>query len=569
MNRLPRLLAIPLVLLLLIAVWFWWNLPEKVDMAAYVPADSLVYLELNSLTDVANSLINTDASRQLGVYVGIKSDQRRDRLLTDWARVTGIASTKSVIVARSQAALVLLEINPASSDTTLDLKPLTALVIETHTSSARIKPAIEQLLGDFARRNFGQPVVERVTNDQGEFLKWISPDGLRRIVLLIDGSTAIVGNDERAVSACLAARRGQRPNLAHQPDVEDMRGRVRTNDALAFGYVSSANAARLLAALTPAIFGQIPEESQFQRLLAVSSAKVLGSIGWSARPFADGIEDLYFMTVKSVLIERLRPALRSTVQPQHHAWSVLPSDTYSVTNYNFADPSAAWLALNGAVSSQLDTLAAILFSTLSKASLAPYGIDEPETFLRAIKPEILTAKLDAASERSVVVAGIADEVTLRKLVSRQFGPKPRTEHIGDNELIISADERSAASFNNGYFMLGSPEDLRHCLSGAKRAEQSLASQAGVTTYSTEAQDSPDVVTYTQDSERVRALLTAVARLRAPSSSVLSVDVEPLIKKLPYAVTETKLGDFGCERRTRSPLGQFTTLISLLSSDTKK
>jgi hypothetical protein len=568
MNRLPRLLAILLVLILLIGIYLWWNQPKKVDMAGYVPADSMVYLELNSLTDVAGSLMNTDAWRQLSVYVGIESDQQKGRWLTEWARVTGIASTKSVIVARSQAALVLLEINPASSDTTLDLKPLAALVIETHTSSARIKPAIEQLLGDFARRNFGQPSVERVTNDQGDFLKWESPDGKRRIVLLIDGSTAIIGNDERAATACLAAHKGQRPSLAHQPDIEEIRGRVRASDALAFGYVSSANAARLLAALTPAIFGQVPEESQFQKLLAVSSAKVLGSIGWSSRPFVGGIEDFYFMSVKSVLIERLRPALKSTVQPQHHAWSLLPVDTYSVTNYDFADSSAAWLALNTAVSSQLDTLGAILFSTLSKASLAPYGIDEPETFLRAIKPEILTAKVEATSERSVVVAGIADQEALRKLVTRQFGPTPRTEHIGDRELIISVDERSAASFNNGYFMLGSPEDLRRCLSSANQTDASFASPVAATKYSTEAQDSPAVVTYTQDSERIRALLAAVARLRGPSS-VLSVDVESQIKKLPYAVTETKLGDFGFERRTRSPLGQFSTLISLLSSDTKR
>ncbi|HXM36815.1 MAG TPA: hypothetical protein VN920_16585, partial [Pyrinomonadaceae bacterium] len=61
MNRITRLLSIVLVLPLLIATWLWWNHPKKVDMAAYVPADSLLYLESNSLADIAGALMETDA----------------------------------------------------------------------------------------------------------------------------------------------------------------------------------------------------------------------------------------------------------------------------------------------------------------------------------------------------------------------------------------------------------------------------------------------------------------------------------------------------------------------------
>jgi len=154
----------------------------------------------------------------------IKSESAEDRLLTDWARCTGIGIDKECNCRALTGGARIVEINPASSDTTLDLKPLTAswLLKRIHPALASSRRSSNCLA--ISRAGFWvQPVVERVTNDQDEFLKWISPDGLRRIVLLIDGSTAIVGNDERAVSACLAARRGQRPNLAHQPDVEDMR----------------------------------------------------------------------------------------------------------------------------------------------------------------------------------------------------------------------------------------------------------------------------------------------------------------------------------------------------------
>ena len=49
MRKIVRLIAIVAVLVLVGFGWFWWNRPQPVDMAAYVPADALVYLEANSL----------------------------------------------------------------------------------------------------------------------------------------------------------------------------------------------------------------------------------------------------------------------------------------------------------------------------------------------------------------------------------------------------------------------------------------------------------------------------------------------------------------------------------------
>jgi hypothetical protein len=37
----------------------------------------------------------------------------------------------------------------------------------------------------------------------------------------------------------------------------------------------------------------------------------------------------------------------------------------------------------------------------------------------------------------------------------------------------------------------------------------------------------------------------------------------MVAKLPYSATETTLGELGFERVTKSPLGQFSTLLPLL------
>ncbi|MGH9879914.1 MAG: hypothetical protein ACRD6N_00660, partial [Pyrinomonadaceae bacterium] len=73
-----------------------------------------------------------------------------------------------------------------------------------------------------------------------------------------------------------------------------------------------------------------------------------------------------------------------------------------------------------------------------------------------------------------------------------------------------------------------------------------------------------IVTYTNDSERVRNFISAIARASSsPGSPSKSEGLEQVLVDLPYSVTETSLGTEGIERRTRSPLGQFSAIVALL------
>ena len=567
MSRILRLLAIIVLLFLIASAWFWWNRPKRVDMGAYVPADALVYLEANSLTDVAAAITETDAWQRLGPSLGIQPS-RHSGWLTYLIKTTGFGSTSSVLAVRAQMAFVMLDLNSVGNGDTLEFKPLAALVVETHTSATRTKPTIENMISEFATRAYSQPKFERVNLAEGEYVRWIAPDGQRRIVASFDGSVVVVGNDDRAVSACLAAHRGQRPNLLHQPEIEEMRARLKASEALAFGYVSSVNAARLVSEGAPLILGRQSEGAQLQKLLALGAAKVLGNVGWSTRSFNGGIEDNYFVALKPGVVARLRLALRGPNEGRHGAWELLPADTYSVTTYNLNDPAAAWQSLNNALSSQVDALSAIVLTTWFRALLVPYGIDEPDSFLKAIKPEILTVRFEANSERALVIAGIADTGAMHRFVSRRFGSNPRTERVGDIEFVSSPDERDAASFAGDYFLLGSPEDVRRCLTAHVTHDTISAFPtrlAGLTHYLGTYQTS-NIVTYSKDNERARALMTTLITIRGSRASVSVNEIDRLINDLPYAATETTLGEDGFERRTRSPFGQFAFLVSLLAPE---
>jgi hypothetical protein len=569
MRRILRVLFVVAILLLAAGAWFWWNSPQTIDMATNVPADSLVYLEANSLADVARAIGDTDAFQNLAPALGMKQKRWQDPWLNYLARITGIGSAESVIAARAQVAVAILDLNANGAGDTLEFKPLAALVVETHTSANRIRPALEHLLGSFAQRAYGQPTLEHVNSGDAEFLEWIAPGGARRIVATIDGTTVIIGNDERAVSACLAARRGQRPSLYNQAELQQMRSRLAASSALAFGYVSSANAARLLSIATPLLFGKLPEESQLQKLLSVGASKVLDGAGWSARPFAGGIEDRYAFSLKPAVVSRLRSSFAAPPL-QHQTWELLPVGTYSLTSYNLRDPALTWDSLNAAVSSQVDALTAVIFTSASKASLLQYGVDDPPLFLRAVQSEILTVRLEPGSARPVVIATVGDERALREFISHQLGPKSRLEQLGKNQILISADNQSAAAFIDHQLIMGSADDVHRCLASRAQGAAIIGSPESLkaVTKFVDLADTADVVTYTNDSERVRAFFAGWNAIRGTGSGeAIPTDGERVMKGLPYAVTETRLGEFGFERRTRSPLGQFSSLLSLLTPAT--
>jgi hypothetical protein len=316
------------------------------------------------------------------------------------------------------------------------------------------------------------------------------------------------------------------------------------------------------------LLGPISEREEFQRFLTSASSKLLESVGWSAHAAKGGIEDTYFLGVKSELVTRLRPAFTPTQTNFQGGWEFVPPEVSSVTTYNLRDPTAAWELLLAGISSQLDVVSAVMFTTSFRALLTPYGIDDPTPFLKAVKPDLLTVRLDSQADRAVLIAGIASQDDLRKIISRQFGPGSRSEKIGDVDLVKSEDEEFAAAFAGDYFLLGAPDDVKRCLTARSSKTTLVGSSAKLEalTHYFEKPSTAIIITFAKDGERARALLASLAAIKGAQLNA-SASLEQTIEGLPYAVTETTLGDGGFEKRTRSDFGQFGFLISYLAPKT--
>jgi hypothetical protein len=556
MTRTRWLLITALLLFTILGCLLWWVRPRAVDMSTYAPADSLLYLESNSPDDVVASLTKTDAWKLVD---DLTVNQRRpegNHWFRKFVRWTGIGPINSVIFTRAQLAAVVTDLGVAQDQETLMVKPEGALLIETHTSSRRIKPSVEQALKKFAENAYGQPTLRRPTVDGFEFIEWIAPSGSRQVVATIAGTLVIVGNTERAVQKILAVTLRRQTSLKDDADLQQLRSELQADHALAFGYVPATNSGRLLSVAVPMVMGRAPSNTEFERLINSASVKVVSSLGWSSRPSMQGIEDRYRINLQPAVVAKLKESF-SCPQPDLASEPVLPDSFSSVTYYRFQNPTTAWQGLKTSVSSQVDTLSAILFSSLLRSALLPYGINEPEQFLSLVDSPVLTARLDSDTPGSLLIAKLRDQRAMHELLTKGMGyqlidAKPGAEAFRNSENEIEA------RFMNGFVIIGSQPEVAQYLEQAI----SVSLRTSPRTLSKPLSNEACVLTYTNDTDRVRAFVSTVVTAGGASPR-WSDHTEQLLRQLPYSATETTLGEHGFDRITRSALGQFSTLLPLV------
>ena len=557
MTRTRWFLLAAILILAILGIWLWWVRPRTVDMAAYAPSDSLLYLESNSPADVVGALTRTDAWKLVDDLTGNQRKGDAHPWSMKFVKWTGIGPINSVIFARSQLAVVVTDLGIAQDEESLTIKPEGALLVETHTAESRIRPAVEQAIKKFAETAYGQPTLRRTTLDGVEFIEWSAPGGTRQVVATLAGSLVIVGNTERAVQKTLSVVLGHQPSLKADPDLHRLRFDLQAGQALAFGYVPAKDSGRLLSVALPMVFGRAPSNTEFERLINSASSKIISSLAWSSTSFGQSIEDRYRVNLQPGVVAKLKEGF-SCSQSGIPSQPVLPANFLSATYYGFQSPTMAWQGMKTSVSSQVDALSAVLFSALLKSALLPYGINEPDKFLSLIDGPVLTARLDPDESGSVLVAKIRDQAAMRELLTHEMAfhlsePKQNAEAFDDSEKEFSA------RFVGGFVVIGSELEV------ARYVDQlisNLAASKVPTSLPTPLSQQACVLTYASDTERIRAFVSTIilAGGRAVSWSDQS---EAFLRSLPYSATETSLEENGIERITRSSLGQFSTLLPLV------
>ncbi len=563
-----RLITILFVAIICIAAWLFWSRPRRVDMAAYVPADSLVFFEVNDLPEVAQGIVGTDAWRLLSGPAGASINLSISQWLVPVARWTGLGSTETVLLARSQFAVSLIRLETSEDNNSLNIKPVGTLVIETHTEQFRMRPLFDKKIETLAHHLYGNPRLETKVIDGVDFREWKSPEGTHAIIYAYSGTTVYIANDEDALRACLGVRQQAQAGLAGNKSLSEVRDQLDIKDPSVFGFISPAGLKALITVTVPTMLDS-GAKTNVGSFVAANAAKLVQGIAWCPR-FVDGqVEDHYICLLATGVGDQLRDGIGSERPPALGAVNVLTRETYSLTEYNFRDASAAWHDLNTAIASHVDFASAFVAPRLLTLSLRSYGIDDPDAFLAAVGPEISTARTEPGA-KALLVVEVLDAQALRKLMLARLGPKSTSEVISGAEMQVSLEQPDEAiSFVENNLLIGSPEAIRNCLQ-AKAESRTLATNETVRRAMTMINPAAQTtaVTLTSDADAARSFVLLFSSNRSALSSDI-VRLNDAAKRLPYAVKVTRLSEHGFQQTARSSFGLIGSLLVRFGSGDKE
>ena len=558
MKLLRPLVAAVLLLILVGAAWLWWSLPSTADMADYAPADSIVYVEFNDLAAVAQAIQHSEVWEAAAPITHSKpADSSRIKRLVARA---GIGPLPAVLFARAQVALVVIDLNASEENETLKVKPEIAIIVETHTSGWRTKPAAVEAIKQLANFAYGASMCNERSSD-ANYIECSVAGGDRKIVGAVDGTLVVIGNSDNAVRRCLDVRHGARPSLRTDTELLKVRANVTSPTTLGFGYISPANSAKLFSWAAPLLMGQAPGDQQLEQLLAVSAGKVLRGVAWTASPTPRGIEDRFLFSLEPGVVSRLQPAFETSERDENF-WKLVPDGFESLTIYRNKAPATAWTSLDSAMSFKLDALPAVLFGSLLRSSLSVYGISDPKEALTTVSPPLLTLK-SSHTEGSILVARVSDEAKLKQTLTKEVFTADKGQILEGLNTDPDAAKEFTAVFADGYVLLGKTEYMRSSLAALR---QNAAGGQKELQRSAKESSAP-IVTYANDEARINNFVSTLLQLQGRKLSDQELlSLQNTLRKSGFASTETRLNAFGIERTTHSAFGQFSTLVSLLHPD---
>jgi hypothetical protein len=432
-----------------------------------------------------------------------------------------------------------------------------------------MRPTVEQHIQDLASRVYGQPVFSRKQTAGLELSQWSSADGSRHIVAAFAGTVAIIGNDEASVLHCLEARQGKRAALANEKQFTDLRQKVDAARANVFGFVSKPGVKSLLQAFALYRAGSSPDAVTVSRIFSETVGNLVDGLGWSSR-FVDAmVEEHSSITLSPGVADRLRGSFVPEDRLALGDLPFVPFDAHSVSLYHFRDVEGVWRDLNSIVASHADLIGAIATRPMLRGLLKPYGIGDADTFVHAVGTRLQTIRPEENSP-SVLVTEALDRQGLRKVALQRLGAKPKTESVGEFELLLSSSDNWGVSFADNHFLSGPAEAVRRSLQAKVQSKSLTSTDAFRKSQRLVDVSLPiSVLTFSNDQHAAISFVEIFSEHERSAFSSSAPAIDEASRSLPYAVSVVILKDAGLELTSRSSFGLLgSLLVTLTPGDAK-
>jgi hypothetical protein len=493
------------------------------DPRTVVPNDALVYLEARDVGKTLEAITTNPRFQQLA------------RTKPDLSALSGVSLSLAVTGFETSEEKVTEEASVAN------VTPRYVLVAETNAWGWQTKTFIVDHLGEFINSAYGGEVgLEITTRSDGEFYVWTSRDG-RKAFALQQGSLVFFGNDESAIERCQAVKRGEAESIATS-------GKIVDGDRLAFGYVSPEGAGQIANLASMQLAKSTGEEADVQSFVARVLPEILRNsvkeLKWTATKADDGIEDKYVIS----LDDESSRVLSETVVPAENSdgsiYAFVPEAAATATRYLVRDPRIAWRSIVLTAGKKTDETSGALIAAFSGSVFEPYGIEDAETFLGAVGPQLVTVELAADSEDAAVIASMRNAAGVRKSVAKEINLAGAGESQFGAQVWRSEDGEFAAAVAGEVIVAGDTETVLKCL----EAKQAGTGTAGKLTRS-------DAAAFT---------ITRVTNGAGRLVGIFSEPADPNQQVVLTSTTETRFNRTGMERRTVSDFGLIGWIIEVLA-----
>ena len=501
---------------------------KATDPRTVIPGDALVYLESK---DLAKTLTAITENPKFEAAAKSKPNLSALNGVSASIAVTGFETSEQTVT---------------EENAVLNFQPRFVAVTETNAWGWQATNFIENQLGEFVNNVYdGEVELQSTPRDDGKFYVWTAQDG-RKAFALQQGSLVFFGNDESAIERCQAVKRGEAESIAKNSKISDDDGRI------AFGYISPEGIGQIanITGVSVALGASEEEEvkSFVARVLPEIFRNSVKELTWSATKSEKGIEDKVVITLDDESSRVFSQTIIPTQPGAAQLTDLIPTAAASSTLYVIKDPQIAWRSLVLTAQKKTDDASGALIAAFSGSVFEPYGIEDPELFLSAVGPQLLTVKISAEGEDAAVIASIKDRIKVQSSLAKELNFAKPSDKVSGADVWKSEDGQVSAAFVDDRVIVGDADTVLKCLE---------AKQAGANSNLAQAFSSSD------------AVATTVGTETDPTAKVIELFSERKNENEAFASqyrTETRFNKNGIERRTVSDFGLLGWILAHLDAE---
>lgn len=561
---------------LLAALAWWLTRPRpSIDMATLAPESTALYVQVDSLPELAEGLTESDAWARLAKPLGLSSQLDYAGPVSEMLGRLEMGPDDAVVFGRSQFAVVVSNlttgVEAGEESGALVVRPRFALVVKTHSGAGAARRIASDRLPLLARKAYGSEVPisdipgpgEKMTVAQG-------PTEVRRMVWAVRDDVVILGNDVETVRAVLDTAAGRSPSLAGSFYLERARALVEAPGAIVFAYAAAKTGGDIvglsLGGLTSE--GGTDSESgtlQVGGLLSGLAKGAAHAVGYAGR-FEQG---RFVERTATILTPRIAETMTTSVaasaaEPQ--SLSLVPEGIEEVNVVRIQRPGDTVDTLLTTLSGNVDVSVSATVTQMAIGSRRAFGAEATDTVAQIVGDEV--AFVDFGSGEPFAVAfEILDSAKALPIVARYLaegGNRSSSELYGGFELLRSSHEDGRAfAFIGRFGVYGTRDQLVRMIdarASGGRSGRELGRTLSVPPppiIGTERRDDRDAA------ELLFALSIALRTSDGAPETLERADVAAARAEMPRATSRWDLRDGALVVETRSAVGNLSFLTSLL------